>query len=71
MVTARKARASHKIAKDIVNIGMAGKAQGADTDLSDAIKKSPIWQAKSDLLNSIPGVGKVTVNTLLLPELGN
>ena len=77
MVTAeknRKARASHKIAKDIDEHleWLARRIKGADTDLSDAIKQSPIWQAKSDLLNSIPGVGKVTVNTLLaeLPELG-
>jgi transposase len=41
--------------------------------LGTAIKESPVWKAKADLLKSIPGVGKVTVNTLLaqLPELGN
>ena len=78
MVTAeknRRAKASPKIAKEIDEHleWLARRIKGADTDLSDAIKKSPIWQAKADLLNSIPGVGKVTVNTLMaeLPELGN
>jgi transposase len=77
MVTAegnRKAKASHKMAKEIQEHldWLKRRIKVADTDLSDAIKKSPIWQAKADLLRSIPGVGQVTVNTLLaeLPELG-
>ena len=77
MVTAeknRRAQASPKIAEEIDEHleWLARRIKGADTDLSDAIKKSPIWQAKADLLKSIPGVGKVTVNTLMaeLPELG-
>lgn len=77
MVTAeknRKLKASRKIAKEIDEHvkWLEQRIKIADTDLSDTIKKSPIWKAKSDLLNSIPGVGKVTVNTLLaeLPELG-
>lgn len=43
-----------------------------ETDLGQAIKTSPIWHAKADLLSSIPGVGRVTVMTMLaeLPELG-
>jgi len=44
----------------------------ADYDLDQAIKNSPAWQPKSDLLKSVPGVGPVTTSTLLalLPELG-
>lgn len=44
-----------------------------DYDLDQAIKDSPAWQAKSDLLQSVPGVGRVTALTLLslLPELGS
>jgi transposase len=44
-----------------------------DKDLTDAIKRSPVWRAKDDLLRSVPGVGPVTARTLLadLPELGN
>jgi transposase len=43
-----------------------------DYDLDSAIKGSPVWHAKSNLLRSIPGIGKVTTVTLLaeLPELG-
>lgn len=43
-----------------------------DRELGDAIKQSPIWRAKEDLLKSAPGVGRVTSTTFLadLPELG-
>jgi transposase len=41
-------------------------------DLDQTIKQTPIWLEKVDLLESIPGVGRVTASTLvaLLPELG-
>jgi transposase len=41
-------------------------------DWQDAIAASPLYQAKSALLRSVPGVGPVTALTLLarLPELG-
>jgi transposase len=44
----------------------------SDTDLAEAIKKSPAWRAKDDLLQSVPGVGPTTSRTMLatLPELG-
>ena len=43
-----------------------------DTDLDKAVKKSPVWREKDDLLRSVPGVGKVLSRTLLslAPELG-
>ena len=43
-----------------------------DTDLDSHIKQSPVWRAKDELLQSVPGVGRVLVRTLLaeLPELG-
>ena len=43
-----------------------------DGDLQDAVEASPLYQAKADLLRSVPGVGQVTTLTLLatLPELG-
>jgi len=42
-------------------------------DLQDAVTASPLYQAKADLLRSVPGVGQVTTLTLLatLPELGH
>jgi transposase len=43
-----------------------------DAELEAAIQASPIWRAKDDLLQSVPGVGRVVSRTLLaeLPELG-
>ncbi len=44
----------------------------ADTDLADAIRQSPLWREKEELLRSVPGIGPVLTMTLLanLPELG-
>jgi transposase len=43
-----------------------------DSDIDQAVRASPLWQAKEDLLKSVPGVGPVVARTLLaeLPELG-
>ncbi len=43
-----------------------------DEDLAGAIRESPVWREKDDLLRSAPGVGPVLATTLLanLPELG-
>jgi len=43
-----------------------------DSDLDGLIRKSPVWQAKSDLLRDVPGVGPNLARTLIaeLPELG-
>jgi transposase len=44
----------------------------ADDDLHTAVKASPAWRVKDNLLQSVPGVGRVGSLTLLaeLPELG-
>jgi len=44
----------------------------ADTDLGEMVRKSPAWRERDDLLQSVPGVGRVLSLTLLadLPELG-
>jgi transposase len=44
-----------------------------DKDLGDAIRKSPVWREKDELLQSVPGVGRVLSCSLLaeLPELGS
>jgi transposase len=44
----------------------------ADHDLHTTVKASPAWRVKDDLLQSVPGVGRVVSLTLLaeLPELG-
>jgi transposase len=43
-----------------------------DTDVGRRIRTSPVWRAKDDLLQSVPGVGPVLSHTLVaqLPELG-
>lgn len=77
MVTAeqnRRLRASGPIIKDIDAhiIWLKQRIKSVDGDMIGAIKSSPVWQAKADLLLSVPGIGRVTTATLLaeLPELG-
>jgi transposase len=44
----------------------------SDTELGRAIRESPAWREQDDLLQSVPGIGRVVSTTLLaqLPELG-
>ena len=46
--------------------------QHTNTDVAEAIRQSPVWREKDELLRSVPGVGPVLTTTLLanLPELG-
>lgn len=43
-----------------------------DTDIDDAVRGSPAWREKEDLLSTVPGIGPVIARTLIaeLPELG-
>jgi transposase len=43
-----------------------------DADIDDAVRGSPAWREKEDLLASVPGVGPAIARTLIaeLPELG-
>ena len=45
---------------------------GLNTDIDDAVRGSPVWREKEDLLQSVPGVGPIIASTLIaeLPELG-
>ena len=55
------------------HIGWLTKALAElESDLDDTIRSSPLWRAKDNLLQSVPGIGDVTAYTLLadLPELG-
>jgi transposase len=53
-------------------LGAAELPVQADGDLDEAIRESPIWREKEDLLRSVPGVGPQLSRTLLaqVPELG-
>jgi transposase len=44
-----------------------------ERDLERAVRASPVWRAKEELLRSVPGIGPVSARTLLaeLPELGS
>lgn len=43
-----------------------------DTGIDDAVRGSPVWREKEDLLRSVPSVGPVVARTLIaeMPELG-
>lgn len=43
-----------------------------DSDIDDAVRGSPVWREKEDLLASVPGIGPTIARTLIaeLPELG-
>ena len=45
-----------------------------ERDLDGAVRDSPVWRAKEELLRSVPGVGPVSAPRMLLaqlPELGS
>jgi transposase len=48
------------------------RLEQADRDLDNKLRTSPLWREKDNLLQSVPGVGRITSITLLaeLPELG-
>jgi transposase len=49
-----------------------GRIKQIEGDLDKRLKQSPLYRPKYDLLESVPGVGRVTVSAMLgrLPELG-
>jgi transposase len=48
------------------------RLRNLDEELATAIRSSPLWREKDDLMQSVPGVGPVLATTMLasLPELG-
>jgi transposase len=51
---------------------LKSRLKNLEQHLQQAIEQSPIWQARNDLLISVPGIGQVVSTTLIaeLPELG-
>ena len=51
---------------------MEKELAGLNTDIDDAVRGSPVWREKEDLLKSVPGVGPIIASALIaeLPELG-
>ena len=78
MITAEKQRRQrtsvHRLIKSIDRLikALEKELSSLDGDIGTAVRGSPVWAAKQDLLTSVPGVGDVTANTLIaeLPELG-
>ncbi len=70
----RLGRASHSerpsIQSDIT--WLEQELSDLDNDLQEALRRSPVWREKDDLLRSVPGVGEHLSLSLLayLPELG-
>jgi transposase len=71
----REKRASLRARKSIVRLLKTLRAELSDLDaeIDETVRGSPLWREKEDLLASVPGVGPVTVRTVLaeLPELGS
>lgn len=71
----REKRAPVRVRKSILRLVKALEKELAslDQDIGDAVRCSPAWRAKEDLLSSVPGVGPTIARTLIaeLPELGD
>jgi transposase len=70
----REKRATKRTRKSILRLLKVLEAElsDLDQDIDDAVRGSPAWREKEDLLASVPGVGSVIARTMLaeLPELG-
>lgn len=71
----RQKRAPRRTRKSIQRLlkALEKELSSLDRDIDDAVRGSPAWREKEDLLASVPGVGPVTARTLIaeLPELGS
>ena len=70
----RRTRAKGSVRKNIdAHIAwLERQIHHVDGDIAKLIQSSPVWREKEDILDSIQGVGRVTIATVLgaLPELG-
>ena len=71
----REKRAMPKLRKSIARLlkALEKELSSVDTDIDDAVRGSPAWRDKEDLLASVPGIGPTIARTLIaeLPELGS
>jgi transposase len=78
MLTAERQRRAQATAARVVQSldemirFLATRIRDVEGELQTALKTSPVWQVKEQLLRSVPGIGPTTALTLLceLPELG-
>jgi transposase len=70
----REKRATARIRKSIARLIKALEKELASVngDIDDAVRGSPAWRDKENLLASVPGIGPIVARTLIadLPELG-
>jgi transposase len=70
----RENRANPRIKKSIGRLvkSLERELSSVNTDIDDAVRGSPAWREKEDLLSSVPSVGPAISRTLIaeLPELG-
>lgn len=70
----RQKRAPRRTRKSIARLlkALEKELTSLDQDIDGAIRGSPAWREKENLLASVPGIGPVIARTLLadLPELG-
>jgi transposase len=70
----REKRASPRARKSIMRLlkTLRSELSALDGDIDEAVRGSPVWREKEDLLASVPGVGPIIARTMLaeLPELG-
>jgi transposase len=71
----REKRANPRIKKSIGRLvkALERELSSVETDIDDAVRGSPAWREKEDLLSSVPGIASVISRTLIaeLPELGS
>lgn len=64
-----------RIAKSIARLikALEKELTEIDAEIDMAVRGSPAWRTKEDLLASVPGVGAITARTLIaeMPELGS
>lgn len=78
MMTAERQRqrllTNKRLQKSIARLlaALQKELSSLETDIDEAVRGSPAWREKEDLLASVPGVGKTIARTLIaeLPELG-
>lgn len=70
----RLLRAPKRVAASIARLvrALQKELDAMDRDIDSAVRDTPAWRAKEDLLASVPGIGKIIARTLIaeLPGLG-
>lgn len=70
----REKRAAPRLKRSIARLlkALQKELTSVDGDIDEAVRGSPAWRAKEDLLASVPGIGPTIARTLIaeLPELG-